>query len=80
MRGRFFTHHGHRAGRSADQMVNEIHDAIDYVMERAMDAAFMVVDRVPWSADEITRRVEAFVNKHVPNAEQCVEDSWDDRR
>jgi hypothetical protein len=80
MRRRHFFSYAHRASREPEELISDIHEVIDRVMERAMDAAFKVTEYVPWSADEITRHVEDFVNKHVPDAERCVEDSWDDSR
>jgi hypothetical protein len=70
--------HGRRAARDPDRFVAEMHDAIGEIMERAMDVAFKVIDYVPWTADEITRQVESFVGKHVPEAEACAQATWDD--
>lgn len=80
MRRHHFFSHGYRRARNPEELVSEIHDVIDGVMERAMDVAFKVAECVPWSADEITRRVDDFVSRHVPEAERCVEDTWDDTR
>ena len=80
MRRAHFFSHGWRAAHDPDRFVADVHEVIGEVMERAMDVAFTVVDRVPWTADEITKHVEAFVNRHVPDAERCAQDAWDDTR
>lgn len=57
------------------EFVAQLHDVIDATMEAGLD----VIDRLPWSAEEIARHVDAFVSRFVPAAEQCAESQWDDR-
>jgi hypothetical protein len=80
MRRRQFFSNGYRRAQNPDEFVADIHDVIDNVMERAMDAALKFADQLPWSAEEITKHVDAFVNRHVPGAERCAEERWDDTR
>jgi hypothetical protein len=80
MRRSHFYSYGRRAVRDPDKFVADMHEALGEVMERAMDIAFKVIDHVPWTADEITNHVEDFVNRHVPDAERCAQDAWDDTR
>jgi len=71
----------HSAKTRVDPMefVAQLHDVVDTVIDAAMEAGVDVIDRLPWSAEEITRHVDAFVSRFVPAAEQCAESQWDDR-
>jgi hypothetical protein len=80
MRRRHYFTKGYRGARHPDELVADLHDVIEGVMERAMDAAFKFSAYVPWSAEDITRHVDDFVNRHVADVERCVEDTWDDKR
>jgi hypothetical protein len=78
-RNRYFAR-GWRASQDPAEFVNELHDALDTVVDRALDLTLAVAGRLPWTAEEITRHVDAFVSRHVPDAERCVERGWDDSR
>lgn len=77
MRRRSFLRHGDRIDSA--EFVDQVHDAVEAVLDVALDFAVRYGDRLPWSADEITRHVEAFISKHVPDAEKYAESQWDDR-
>ena len=71
--------HSNKTKADPMEFVAHVHDAVDAVLDVALDYAVRYGDRLPWSADEITRHVEAFISKHVPAAEKCAESQWDDR-
>ena len=78
MRRNAFFNNKHRNPVDSAEFVTHVHDAVDAVIDTALDYAVRFSDRLPWSADEITRHVDAFVSKHVPDAERCAESAWDD--
>jgi len=73
-----FTHSG-KGKPDPMEFVTQLHDVIDTVIDTAMEAGADVIDKLPWSAEEITRHVDAFVTRFVPAAEQCAESQWDDK-
>lgn len=61
------------------EFVAQLHDVIDTVIDATMEVGVDVIDKLPWTAEEITRHVDAFVGRFVPAAERCAESAWDDK-
>ncbi len=68
-----------RSAIDSDQFVAHVHEAVEKIIDVTLDSALKFSDRLPWTAEEITSQVEAFVSKHVPSAERCAESAWDDK-
>ena len=71
--------HSNKTKADPMEFVAHVHDVIDTVIDAAMDASADVIDKLPWTAEEITHHVDAFVGRFVPAAEQCAESYWDDK-
>jgi hypothetical protein len=82
MRYRDFAFSRTRRAIDPDVFVTRMNEAVEMVIDVTLDTALKFSDHLPWSADEITSHVEAFVSKYVPDLERCPGSeraSWDDQ-
>jgi hypothetical protein len=66
-----------RAPLDPAEFVSTVQRIIDTAVDAAMDGVYEALDGIPWTAEEMTRHVESFVNRWAPPSERA-ESTWSD--